>query len=338
MSLKLTNVILHQLKKDNDENLTVNLREQLLNHSTSTEQFISELHDVYNAKHSKGFGTFSQDSDVANWLKACRAGEINFQSFSTQAAERLREELSKYPFASDGLLVFAEYHHLATEYLFIALIETQNSVQVTEDLEISETDYLDLSKMDIAACIDLSTWETDSDSNRYLTYIKGRVGRRVADFFLDFMQADIGLDSKKQNTLMVQALEDFCEQSQLEKADKEMCRKQVQAYCSTQAKAGEEVIVKDLSEELPTNEAGQNFYQFVAEQGYEMEDSFPADATMMRKLTKFVGSGGGLTVNFDSLLLGERIFYDENTDTLTIKGTPPNLREQLKRRLNSDNE
>ncbi len=338
MSLKLTNVILHQLKKDTDENLTVNLRKQLLNHSNSTEQFISELHDVYNAKQSKGFGTFSHDSDVANWLNACRAGDINFQAFSTQAAERLREELAKYPFASDGLLVFAEYRHLSTEYLIVALIETQNSVQVTEDLEISETEYLDLGKMDIAACIDLSTWETDADSNRYLTYIKGRVGRRVADFFLDFLQAEIGLDSKKQNTLMVQALEDFCEQSQLEKADKEMCRKQMQAYCTSQAKAGEDVVIKDLAAELPSNEKGKNFCQFIAEQGYEMEDCFPADVPIMRKLTKFVGSGGGLTINFDSLLLGERIFYDENTDTMTIKGTPPNLREQLKRRLNSDSE
>jgi nucleoid-associated protein len=51
----------------------------------------------------------------------------------------------------------------------------------------------------------------------------------------------------------------------------------------------------------------------------------------MRKLTKFVGAGGGLNVSFDSLLLGERIFYDPETDTLTIKGTPPNLRDQLTR-------
>jgi nucleoid-associated protein len=35
--------------------------------------------------------------------------------------------------------------------------------------------------------------------------------------------------------------------------------------------------------------------------------------------------------------LGERIFWDAATDTLTIRGTPPNLRDQLQRRQNSGN-
>ena len=48
-----------------------------------------------------------------------------------------------------------------------------------------------------------------------------------------------------------------------------------------------------------------------------------------------MGAGGGLSLNFDAMLLGERVFYDPETDTLTIKGTPPNLKDQLTRRLGS---
>ncbi|MBF4344262.1 nucleoid-associated protein YejK, partial [Vibrio anguillarum] len=66
-------------------------------------------------------------------------------------------------------------------------------------------------------------------------------------------------------------------------------------------------------------------------QGYELHDSFPVDLGTIRKLTKFVGAGGGLNITFDAILLGERVFYDPETDTLTIKGTPPNLRDQLTR-------
>ena len=108
-------------------------------------------------------------------------------------------------------------------------------------------------------------------------------------------------------------------------------------YCNEQLQAGDEVTVKELAGELPPSEDGTDFYQFTSQQGYELEESFPADRTAMRKLTKFVGSGGGVSINFDSMLLGERIFYDADTDTLTIKGTPPNLKDQLQRRLNSDN-
>ena len=75
-----------------------------------------------------------------------------------------------------------------------------------------------------------------------------------------------------------------------------------------------------------------SFQEFTADKGYELEESFPADRSTLRQLTKFAGSGGGLTINFDAMLLGERIFWDPATDTLTIKGTPPNLRDQLQRR------
>jgi nucleoid-associated protein len=51
-----------------------------------------------------------------------------------------------------------------------------------------------------------------------------------------------------------------------------------------------------------------SFEEFTAGQGYELEESFPADRSTLRQLTKYAGSGGGLTINFDALLLGERIF------------------------------
>ncbi len=52
-----------------------------------------------------------------------------------------------------------------------------------------------------------------------------------------------------------------------------------------------------------------SFTEFAAEKGYELEESFPVLSTL-RQLTKFAGSGGGLTINFDAMLLGERIFWD----------------------------
>lgn len=336
MSITLSNVIVHQLKKEGENALVVHHRNQLLTHSPSTESLLAELHRVYNAKAGIGFGQFAQDSDVASWLHAFRHQKLDFLSFSSQVAERLRVELAKYPFAEDGVLVIAEYRSLATEYLFIGLLASKACVKVTKELEIGTTDYLDVAKMDIAARIDLSTWESNPQSNRYLTYIKGRVGRKVADFFLDFMQAQIGMDTKAQNTVLMQAVEDYCADSRLDKDEKQQYRKQVYDYCNAQLQAGDEVIVKELAEGLSQNEQGVDFYQFVSEQGYELEDSFPADRGAMRKLTKFVGAGGGLSINFDGILLGERVFYDQNTDTLTIKGIPPNLRDQLKRRLNLD--
>ena len=108
-------------------------------------------------------------------------------------------------------------------------------------------------------------------------------------------------------------------------------RQQVYSYCNEQLQAGEEIELESLSKEL-AGVSEKTFQEFTAEQGYELEESFPADRSTLRQLTKFAGSGGGLTINFDAMLLGERVFWDPATDTLTIKGTPPNLRDQLQRR------
>ncbi|MGC9401700.1 MULTISPECIES: nucleoid-associated protein YejK [Vibrio] len=331
MSLQLSNVILHQLSKNDQDELIVNFRSHSLENDGSTEHLVAELHRVFNAKAGKGFGSFKSDSEFQMWLQELRQGEKNFYDFSQLSANRLKQELSKYPFADEGILVIAEYQSLATDYLFVALLPSIQSLKVTEGLEISATDYLDINKMDIVARIDLSSYETDKESNRYLAYIKGRVGRKVADFFLDFLQAEVGLDTKQQNQVLMQAVQDFCSDSKLEKEDATNYKKQVYDYCNETIKSGAEVQVRELSGELPQSQEGTSFLDYTKEQGYELEDSFPADRSTMRKLTKYVGAGGGLNVSFDSLLLGERIFYDPETDTLTIKGTPPNLRDQLTR-------
>ena len=217
MSLHLSNVILHQLRKNDSDELVVNFRADSLANDASTENLVAELHRVFNSKAGKGFGSFKSDSEFQNWLHELRKGERSFYDFSQESANRLKDELSKYPFADEGILVIAEYQSLATDYLFVAIIPSNESLKVTEGLEISATDYLDLSKMDIAARIDLTSYETDKESNRYLAYIKGRVGRKVADFFLDFLQAEVGLDTKQQNQVLMQAVEDFCTDSKLEK-------------------------------------------------------------------------------------------------------------------------
>ncbi len=331
MSLHLSNVILHQLSKNEQDELVVKYRSQSLDNDTSAENLVAELHRVFNSKASKGFGSFKSDSDFQTWLQELRQGERDFYDFSQISAQRLKDELSKYPFADEGILVMAEYQSLATDYLFIGLLPLNQSLKVTEGLDISATDYLDINKMDIAARLDLSSFETDKNSNRYLAYIKGRVGRKVSDFFLDFLQADVGLDTKVQNQVLMQAVQDFCTDSKLEKDDAIGYKKQVYDYCNEQIKAGEEVHIRELSGELPASQDGTGFFEYTQAHGYELEESFPGDRSTVRKLTKFVGAGGGLSVSFDSLLLGERIFYDPESDTLTIKGTPPNLREQLTR-------
>ncbi|AHF76451.1 Nucleoid-associated protein [Sodalis praecaptivus] len=334
MSLDIDQIALHQMIKRDEQTLELVLRESPLEVSPAVQDMMAELHRVYSAK-SKAYGFFTPQSELADAVRGCRKGNDDFLGFSRAATGRLRDELAKYPFAEGGIVLFCQYRYLAVEYLIIAVLGTCHSMRVNEQLDISSTHYLDIHHADIVARIDLTEWETQPDSTRYLTFLKGRVGRKVSDFFMDFLAAVEGLDTKAQNRGLLQAVDDYCTEAHLDNHQRQDVRQQVHSYCKEQLQAGEEIALAGLSATLaPVGE--KTFQAFSSEQGYALEETFPADRSTLRQLTKYAGSGGGVTLNFDAHLLGERIFWDAATDTLTIKGTPPNLRDQLTRRRNGN--
>ena len=87
---------------------------------------------------------------------------------------------AKYPFADGGFVLFCHYRYLAVEYLLVAVLSNLSSMRVNENLDINPTHYLDINHADIVARIDLTEWETNPESTRYLTFLKGRVGRKFA--------------------------------------------------------------------------------------------------------------------------------------------------------------
>jgi nucleoid-associated protein len=335
-TLILSNAVLHQLVKTGNDEWQIQLSDQCLPNSDSTLQFLNQLHKGYFAKGVKGLGFFRSESEFSAKLPTIAQDEADFLHFSAWGAERLKNEISQCTFAEAGTLVMAQYEYLATEYLLIAMLPTYHSMQVTQSLQIHEIDYLDIAKMDVAACVDLSQWRADSSSHRYLTFIKGRVGRKIADFFLSYLQAEVGLDVKAQNKTLIKTVDDFCAANAWEEDESLTCRQTVQAYCQAQWQNGDEIDVSELSGELAVTQPRQSFAAFSQAQDTALPEHFPVDRTVTRQLTKYVGSGGGLSLQFDAALLNDRIFYDPETDTLTIKGTPPNLKDQLKRRLKVD--
>ena len=340
MSITVKQIILHQLVKSNEEaenspQLTAILREQLLAITPEVEQMMLQLHQGYQNK-AKGYGIFQESSIFAQSLNRLLENETDFLPFSHESTHLLINELSKYNFADNGTLVLCQYNFLATDYLFIALLDSRISMLVNEQLEIQRTEHLDITQFDIAARINLTDLQLNANSNRYLTFIKGRVGRKIADFFMDFLGAEEGLNPQVQNQCLLQAVDDYCVQGELNREQTQAVKKQVFEYCKGQLNNGEEIELAELSNELPTLNQ-QPFMAFTQEQNYGLEENIPPVRTALKSLTKFSGSGKGVTISFDAELIDQRIIWDEAADTLTIKGLPPNLRDQLQRRLKALN-
>ena len=338
MSITVNQIVLHQLVKHAENETTTMesvLRDELLTITPEVEQMMLQLHQGYQNK-GKAFGVFQENSIFAQDLNRLLENEINFLNFSQQSTKLLAQELGKYNFADSGTLILCQYNFLATDYLFIALLDSRISMLVDENLEIRRTEYLDITQFDIAARINLTDLQVNANSNRYLTFIKGRVGRKISDFFMDFLGAKEGLNPQVQNQCLLQAVSDYCEQGELNKEQTQAVKKQVFEYCKGQLASGDEIALTELSANLPTlNE--RPFVTFTEEQDYGLEETIPPVRSALKTLTKFSGSGKGVTLSFDADLLNNRIEWDPLTDTLTIKGIPPNLKDQLQKALKCDN-
>ena len=338
MSITVNQIVLHQLVKHAENETTTMesvLRDELLTITPEVEQMMLQLHQGYQNK-GKAFGIFQENSIFAQDLNRLLENEINFLNFSQQSTKLLAQELGKYNFADSGTLILCQYNFLATDYLFIALLDSRISMLVDENLEIRRTEYLDITQFDIAARINLTDLQVNANSNRYLTFIKGRVGRKISDFFMDFLGAEEGLNPQAQNQCLLQAVSDYCEQGDLNKEQTQAVKKQVFEYCKGQLASGDEIALTELSANLPTlNE--HPFVTFTEEQDYGLEETIPPVRSALKTLTKFSGSGKGVTLSFDADLLNNRIEWDPLTDTLTIKGIPPNLKDQLQKALKCDN-
>ena len=338
MSITVNQIVLHQLVKHAENETTTMesvLRDELLTITPEVEQMMLQLHQGYQNK-GKAFGVFQENSIFAQDLNRLLENEINFLNFSQQSTKLLAQELGKYNFADSCTLILCQYNFLATDYLFIALLDSRISMLVDENLEIRRTEYLDITQFDIAARINLTDLQVNANSNRYLTFIKGRVGRKISDFFMDFLGAEEGLNPQVQNQCLLQAISDYCEQGELNKEQTQAVKKQVFEYCKGQLASGDEIALTELSANLPTlNE--RPFVTFTEEQDYGLEETIPPVRSALKTLTKFSGSGKGVTLSFDADLLNNRIKWDPLTDTLTIKGIPPNLKDQLQKALKCDN-
>ena len=338
MSITVNQIVLHQLVKHAENETTMMesvLRDELLTITPEVEQMMLQLHQGYQNK-GKAFGVFQENSIFAQELNRLLENEINFLNFSQQSTKLLAQELGKYNFADSGTLILCQYNFLATDYLFIALLDSRISMLVDENLEIRRTEYLDITQFDIAARINLTDLQVNANSNRYLTFIKGRVGRKISDFFMDFLGAEEGLNPQVQNQCLLQAVSDYCEQGELNKEQTQAVKKQVFEYCKGQLASGDEIALTELSANLPTlNE--RPFVTFTEEQDYGLEETIPPVRSALKTLAKFSGSGKGVTLSFDADLLNNRVEWDPLTDTLTIKGIPPNLKDQLQKALKCDN-
>ena len=333
--MPIRHAIVHLIdKKPDGHPATLHAREAELEASQAIENLMADLNESYNAKPNKAWGLFHEESGAypfSGWLNEYLDGGKNFVAFSQQAVEHLKQLMEGSNLSTGGHVLFAHYQQSMTDYLAIALLHHSEGVTVTDTLDVALAKHLDLGQLHLAARINISEWRNNKQSKQYISFIKGKGGKKVSDYFRDFIGCQEGVDAPSETRTLLKAFSDYVESEDLPEEKAKEKTDTLVDYASTQARIGEPIALDELSE-LMSEEQPKAFYDYIRNKDYGLAPEIPADKRTLNQFRRFTGRAEGLSISFEAHLLGSKVEYDESQDVLIIRQIPTQLKDQIKRR------
>lgn len=270
-------------------------RDSELAASDAIENLLADLNDSYNAKQGKAWGFFHGESGaypLSGWLKQYLDEEKDFTAFSRIAVEHLQKLMEESNLSTGGHILFAHYQQGMTEYLAIALLHHSEGVAVNAELDVMPSRHLDLGQLHLAARINLSEWKNNQNSKQYISFIKGKNGKKVSDYFRDFIGCQEGVDGPGETRTLLKAFSDFVESEDMpEESAREKTQTLVE-YATTQTKLGEPVTLEELSS-LIDEDRPKAFYDHIRNKDYGLSPEIPADKRTLNQFRRFTGRAEG---------------------------------------------
>ena len=237
--------IIHKIDKKPDGSPAVlHLSGDELVESGARDDLMSQLNESYNAKTGKAWGFFHAESGAypfSGWLGKYLAGTDDFTEFSNVAVEHLTRLMKESNLSIGGNTLFCHYLQGMTDYLIIALVQETEAVIMTDGLTLLPIRRLDLDHIHLAARINLSEWKSNPKSRQYISFIKGKNGRKANEYFRDFIGCQQGVDGPGETRTLLKAFSDFVESEDLGEESAREKTNTLVSYAMAQAKMGEPV-------------------------------------------------------------------------------------------------
>lgn len=290
--------------------------------------FNSKMHNDLNGRQSKAFFNFNDSSTLAADLKKA---EETIDDIVLQLAPLISNSLSTYFQNVKGYIVIGSYESLATHYLTIAVIEDSHQFTFTQEEQMIESSAVDAAKFQLAIRINISDLKTEKCKNSPITLFKKTVSRRSTQFAETVLDCSESNNTRTASRLIVSAVESYVQSENVAASEEEKAsiKKEAARFCREASAAGMPVVISEFSGAISSSEKS------FEEHFYSLSDNLAGEVSIqtdiVNSLVEYKGAGGGLKIQFKDNLLGERISYDIASDTLVIKGIPPNLKDQLLR-------
>ena len=325
--MNIQSVIVHSLQKDRYQtSATVQLRDSELPVEPKVSRLITRIADLYGKRSGRAYGNFGPTHFSAP-LKGYLDDATLFVSFTKTAMNTLSDEIVKAQLATGGYVLFAMFEQFNQRQFMVVILKDTEGVSFDNKLDVLDVNHLELDNLHLAVSIDVTRWQL-GNAQKYVSFVKGRHNTVVTEYFKRFIGIQEFSDSAKDTAGLVAIVRSFAHEKELGAVQEEELKSRVYSYCTDRLEHNAPVYLNELSRYL--DEANpEAFLEHVNESGEQINSEILLDKRGLRKFVKYSGRNNEMSISFDANLLGERVQYLTENDTLIIKGIPESLIQQL---------
>lgn len=326
---RIIDLVVHKLIKEPHSSTQIELRQNSLKITPSTQRLVDHLGRLYNERLGKGFGHFEEDEDNFPMPRFIRQhivdGSIDFITLSHLMMQHLQSRTEQEELASGGHVLIARVENNRSDYLFVAIVSEMIGTAITSNLEVIDSIHLDINNLRVAGRIDLNAWR--SGAERYISFLKGRAN--VAQYFKLFLGCNDLIIALRETQKLVQGLEQFAESQQLPPAERDQLFQRAHGYLDEFGDSGAPVSLDALSQQVWPEGAG-HLREALADENLALSSGFIPDRRAIKPLVRFKGNGPEWKLEFDrNSLRSGAVIYDKQHDRLILTNIPESLRKEL---------
>ncbi|HHP0469588.1 TPA: nucleoid-associated protein [Vibrio harveyi] len=355
MSIQVNHVIIHKLVKEKNEPIQDNvIRENIL---PSTSPIILKLIEgvvgVYGKKNnSVQYGVFQEGQGgefprkfSEYHLPSNGLSESEFKLLAELAMSQLYLSASGVTFATGGFILFADYTQNNTRFLLIAMVKQKPGQQITDDIDVKEVEYIDLSKLHQAARVNFDKYEQfeqadDSEKQdiSYLSFVSPGNGDKTSGYFISAFGCQAGSTSSKATELVVSESVKFFKKDETLKQHAASVKEDIIHFLAQKEASGDSVKLSEIEsiarkyfDPDTADELAEGLISHLNSDDVAVPYEFKVNKKKLERMTHVIFSSPDFKLTFDVNDLGNtsdaRFYFDG--EQLTIRELPDSLKSEL---------
>lgn len=335
--MQVDHAIIHKLVKQQHGKAQVVERATDLPVTPAVEKLVTDIHDLYSGRASKGYGRFEADElnyPTATVLRAVFKDKTKtFADASKQLLAVLAAKATSVPLATGGYVLMAHLTNEQKSSWFLTAILTNVDGSAIDDktLEVIDAVHVDLENLRVAGRVNLNEWLKGDPDIRYVGFLKQR--GEVADYFKQFLGCNELIADTEETKKLVKSLKEFAKAEGLGQEEETAFLQKAFEYCSERTKKREALHLEALSNAVWPSNPKKLQKSFVSND-VQITDGFVPDGRITKSLMRLKAKTEYWSVDIDRHALQEGYAtYNPNKGELTLKKLPADLRAELDREL-----